>query len=259
MRDPRPQRLVFGQAAESYERYRPGYPPELFDFLAEQVGAVAEPRAVEIGAGTGKATRELARRGFAVFAVEPDVAMAEVGRTACAPWPSVSYLVGDFESIDVPPATADLAISAQAWHWVRPTEAIPRVRSCLRTGGVFGLFWNSPRRVDPDLDREIDEAFQRHLPGVGDLGGKATAAGQRSAQEIDDTGLFSPMQRREWSHRVRYSTQDFLGNLGTHSDHLLLPAERRSAFFGAIGDACERHSGSVELEYRTELFWTRPA
>ena len=63
MRDPRPQRLVFGQAAESYERYRPGYPPELFDFLAEQVGAVAEPRAVEIGAGTGKATRELGRRG----------------------------------------------------------------------------------------------------------------------------------------------------------------------------------------------------
>jgi hypothetical protein len=67
------------------------------------------------------------------------------------------------------------------------------------------------------------------------------------------------MRHQAFTHEGRYSTAEFLGNLGTHSDHLLLAPERRDALFSAIEQACERHGGIVEIAYRTDLYWTRPA
>ncbi|NUS54743.1 MAG: SAM-dependent methyltransferase, partial [Streptomycetaceae bacterium] len=59
----------FGEAADLYERYRPGYPAALYAHIA---AAVPGPRVLEIGAGTGIATRQLLAVGLDVVALEPD-------------------------------------------------------------------------------------------------------------------------------------------------------------------------------------------
>lgn len=70
----------FGARAEAYERFRPGYPAELVGTVAAYAGR-APRTALEIGAGTGKATRLFAAHGVAVTATEPDGAMlAELRR-----------------------------------------------------------------------------------------------------------------------------------------------------------------------------------
>jgi trans-aconitate methyltransferase len=66
--------LSFGVVAEAYERFRPAYPVELFDMVMACAGRPVRT-ALEIGAGTGKATRLFAQRGVTVTAVEPDGAM----------------------------------------------------------------------------------------------------------------------------------------------------------------------------------------
>ena len=66
--------LSFGVVAEAYERFRPGYPAELVDIVLTYAGQPVRT-ALEIGAGTGKATRLFARRGITVTATEPDGAM----------------------------------------------------------------------------------------------------------------------------------------------------------------------------------------
>ena len=80
------QRLVFGEVAEQYDRARPSYPDELFDAIIEHGGLHAGDAALEIGAGTGKATRGFVARGLAVHALEPSPGMARVlrgiGRTS---------------------------------------------------------------------------------------------------------------------------------------------------------------------------------
>ncbi len=62
--------LSFGSVATAYERYRPGYPVELVDEVLNYAGRPVRT-ALEIGAGTGKATRVFAERGLAVTATEP--------------------------------------------------------------------------------------------------------------------------------------------------------------------------------------------
>ena len=57
--------LSFGAAASVYERFRPGYPDELADQVLDYAGQPVTS-ALEIGAGTGKATRAFAARGIEV-------------------------------------------------------------------------------------------------------------------------------------------------------------------------------------------------
>src|SRR5258708_34542599 len=63
--------LSFGVMAEAYERFRPGYPVELLDMVMTYARQPVRT-ALEIGAGTGKATRLFAQRGVTVTATEPD-------------------------------------------------------------------------------------------------------------------------------------------------------------------------------------------
>ncbi|WP_460810457.1 class I SAM-dependent methyltransferase [Microlunatus endophyticus] len=78
--------LSFGAVAEDYERYRPGYPDDLVTLIIEHAAGRVH-RALEIGAGTGKATRVFARAGIEVTATEPDPSMLGVLRRECAGLP----------------------------------------------------------------------------------------------------------------------------------------------------------------------------
>src|SRR6476620_5699880 len=66
--------LGFGVMAQAYERFRLGYPVEVLDMVTAYAGRPVRT-ALEIGAGTGKATRLFAQRGVEVTATEPDGAM----------------------------------------------------------------------------------------------------------------------------------------------------------------------------------------
>src|SRR5262249_682032 len=57
-------RQTFGTVAERYDRARPTYPAGVYDDLAALAAVPPGGRILEIGPGTGKATVELARRGY---------------------------------------------------------------------------------------------------------------------------------------------------------------------------------------------------
>ena len=93
--------LTFGSVAERYERYRPGYPAEVLDLL---VGNGSVSSAIEIGAGTGKATRLVAGSGISVTAVEPDPQMCAVLTRTTAGLP-VTVVTSRLEELgEQPPA-----------------------------------------------------------------------------------------------------------------------------------------------------------
>src|SRR5919106_2287573 len=65
---------VFGPLAEDYARFRPSYPDALFDALFARLGDPSGT-VLDAGAGTGKATGSLLRRGARVVALEPNRSM----------------------------------------------------------------------------------------------------------------------------------------------------------------------------------------
>jgi trans-aconitate methyltransferase len=127
----REPRLVFGTVAERYDRVRPSYPSVLVD---EVIALAGDGPALEVGAGTGKATLLFAQRGFAVHAVEPSAEMASIARQRCADFPDVTIEESDFEDWHGDRHTFALVFSAQAWHWVAPELGAvrPARRACRR-------------------------------------------------------------------------------------------------------------------------------
>lgn len=151
----------FGEDAVAYDRARPAYPEALVDDLM----APGPRRVLDVGCGTGKAGRMFAARGCDVLGVEPDERMAAVARTHGLAVETVSI-----ERWDSAGRTFDLVVSGQAWHWIDPQRALPRVVAALAARGRIAVFWNhSSHRSLPDAERS------RLLGAVGrlidDLGG----------------------------------------------------------------------------------------
>jgi SAM-dependent methyltransferase len=107
------RRLAFGRVAELYDRVRPDYPRVLRDAVLDALPSPATGRVLEIGAGTGKATRWLTSRGHRVVALEPDPEMARVVVSRLPA--SVEWRQNDFERWPSDERFAAV-VSVQAWH-----------------------------------------------------------------------------------------------------------------------------------------------
>jgi SAM-dependent methyltransferase len=243
----RERALSFGSDAATYDQARPSYPEELVDDLM-----AGHPwHVLDIGCGTGKAGRLLVNRGCTVVGVEPDDRMAAVARTY-----GLDVEVAPFEQWDPAGRRFDLAICAQAWHWIEPVAGLRRVADVLDRGARFGIFWNHAT-YDDAVRRDLDEVYARIAPQVGD---RAVIVGNVPNARLDDdvramtsASQFSPPDDRRYTWSREYRTDEFLELLGTHSDHRLLSESTRSALLDAVADVVERHGGALTVDYRTRL------
>lgn len=259
MREPshtaRPRRLVFGEVAGLYDRARPGYPASLIDDLVTW----AQPgnRALEIGAGTGKATRLLVARGVSVLAIEPSAEMAAYARVATEPLGNVEIVESDFERWQPDGATFPLAYAAQAWHWVDQESGYGHARGALAPGGYLVAFWNRFAWGDSELRRALSEVYRRTVPELPPDGPThpdnpgVAGADESWAQAIAATdGLSDPSERTyEWS--LQYTAREYVGLLGTMSEMRLLGDADRQALLDAVGETIECHGDQLMMPMAT--------
>ena len=133
----------FDRVADEYERTRPDYPAALLDL----VPLGAEGAVLDLGAGTGKLTRVLARRYRDVTAVEPLANMRAILERVV---PGVTALAGSAERIPLDDGSVDGVFAAQAFHWFDKPIALPEIARVLRPGGVFVIVWNDGDDDLPD-------------------------------------------------------------------------------------------------------------
>src|SRR5262245_57393509 len=127
MTDPHADRRVdpvaarFGAVAADYDRGRPAYPRAVIDRLAAVASVGPGTDVLDLAAGTGKLTRQLAGLGASVVAVEPSAGMRA---QFAASVPGVRVLDGTAEAIPLTDGSVDVVTVAQAFHWFRSTDAL---------------------------------------------------------------------------------------------------------------------------------------
>jgi SAM-dependent methyltransferase len=179
----------------------------------------------DVGAGTGKLTRQLRERGLDVIAVEPSAS------GICSAVPPTTGTSGTARrSCSRMPAdgTVDVVLVAQAWHWVDPALAVPEVARVLAPDGRLGLLWN--RRVE-------DEAWVADLSTI--IGSRGTPGAGRHFPDIGPP--FGPVERRsvDWVHRL--SRKEMTDWVASRSYVITLPDERRHDVLAQVRDLLGGH------------------
>ncbi|GAA1892575.1 class I SAM-dependent methyltransferase [Asanoa iriomotensis] len=238
-----PERLRRGG---SLDRLRLGYPDQLVDDVIAYA-RLGDATALEVGAGTGRATLKFVAKGIRITAVEPNPRLAAVltRRTAGAP---VTVKVTTFEEY-APERRFGLLFSAQAWHRVNPAVRWRKAAEAVEPGGVIALFWNRERPADEAVSEELRAAHRLHAPRV-----------RYEEGMLPDPppwpGIHGLAHRESHVYRwqVALPTVDFVANLAARSSYAALQPEARSTLFA---DILARLDGSVRVAVDTELYQAR--
>jgi SAM-dependent methyltransferase len=191
--------------------------------LIDDLVAPGVDHALDVGAGTGIASRQLADRGVDVLALEPDPRMAELANEK-----GIRTQITKFEEWDAADRTFDLILFAQSFHWIDPDVALPKVRRLLTDRGRLALVWNRLFPVNPSRS-DFAPIYRDYMEAGSPLATATSTRGTRSG--LDVGGLDDVLEGSGFSvgqstyHRdAHFDCDQWLDLVFTYSNHLVLPA-----------------------------------
>ena len=239
-------KTTFNTAAVLYEEVRPGYPEELIRDVINLSGLNDHSRILEIGCGTGKATRPFAERGYELICLDIGTDLIVVAREKLKGFPNVSFVEQAFETWK-PNGNFDLIISATAFHWVDPKVRYLKASEVLRSDGFLAIFSNHHVRKDEGFFAESQSLYDKYYSPM-------TTNRPTHATNFPGVEAFQDPIKRVYPWMQTYSSEQYIKLLGTYSGHIALPDENRYRLFEGIVDLIEtEYGGRVTKHYEAVL------
>lgn len=243
------RRSSFGTAAELYDRIRPHYPAAAIRWILGD----GPSRVVDLGAGTGILSRQLAALGHEVIPVEPDPAMREQAVTLAERTGGPLPVGGTAEAIPLADASVDAVVAGQAYHWFEVGQAHPEIARVLRPGGVFGPLWNL---------RDEGVSWVAELTKLTDSAvGERPGHGSAMANPSFGPG-FGPIERALFPHSTVHTATSLVELVRSRSYYLTADAGGRQSIDSLVRDLLETHPDlagreEFELPYVTAAYRAR--
>jgi len=247
----------FDTVAYQYDEFRPEYPQELVDSILALSRLPEGGRILEVGCGTGKATRLFARRGYAIHCIEPGGNLAALAARNLHDYPLVSFEIARFEEWQERPGAFDLVISAQAFHWVPAEVGYAKAARSLKPGGSLALFWNMHTGFHGKIAADLNEIYRTIAPELDNHQNAIEETIQERTDGITQSGCFGPVTVRRFPWSRTCQTREYIGLLNTYSDHIRLPEQTRRRLFEGIAASINEQGGLIEREYIAVLYIAR--
>ena len=235
-------RLSFGNVAETYHRVRPPYSQPLLDRAQELLELGPDAQVLDLAAGTGRLTSELANRFAHVVAVEPNDAMRALIVDG-------DVRAGAAEAIPLEDASVDAVFVGEAFHWFDAPLAIAEIARVLRPRGGLALIWTHWWETQPPLHNAALDLLR---------GPWERFASQRNAPWDDSfvESPFEPLRYERFEEAIAIGPDDLLELYSTTSSLAALEPDERAALLANVRSLLD---GEYVLPIKHELTWTRLA
>jgi 2-polyprenyl-3-methyl-5-hydroxy-6-metoxy-1,4-benzoquinol methylase len=150
---------------------------------------------LELGCGTGYFTRELARSGADIIAIDVSPELLEIARVNCSA-PNVRYELQNAFELRYPDAEFDSVVGSSVLHHLEIEAALREIYRVLKPDGT--IYFTEPNMLNPQI------AIQKNVPWVK----------RKLGDSPDETAFFRrPLRRlleRTGYRDIRIDPFDFL-------------------------------------------------
>jgi SAM-dependent methyltransferase len=147
----------FSELAETYSKYRPIYPSELFKYLASICND--NQQTWDCGTGSGQAARSLADYFNKVHATDASAEQLKQAPTH----PNIHYRVEPAEKISLKDCCVDLVTVAAAVHWFDFEKFYSEVKRVLKPGGIIAVWGYHLFTISPAVDKLLFKYYKEIL------------------------------------------------------------------------------------------------
>jgi len=257
----------FDKNVNSYEKYRPTYCVELYQNVIDYAKFGNGKFAIEVGCGTGQATKPFLDTGGHVTAFEIGANLADYTQNKFFDYKNLTVIAKPFEYFPFEENSVDFVFAATSFHWVSNIEngepGYPLAHKILKPDCVLACWWNTPIPCyeNPKLKKEMQDVYNKYAPEI---------AHNETADEFEQTyikrcvhiawrhwqnGFYGAIFNLYHTYRT-FSADNYIGLLHTYSDHMNLSEDTRTALFDAIYNIITKH-GEIIIQDRIDLHMGR--
>ena len=199
----------YTEHASHYDK-RADYSHDAITEVLAAMGCTAPAAVADIGAGTGKLTKELLKHGLTVSSVEPNDAMREIGIRNTR-GQSVSWSSATGEATGLLASSFYAAFFGSSFNVVDQMNTLREVKRILVPRGWFACMWNH---------RDLNDPVQRHIESIITSFIPAYSYGLRRTDPTDvinASGYFSPVKSIERSFDCAMLRSDIVAAWRSHA------------------------------------------
>jgi trans-aconitate methyltransferase len=246
-----PRAKTFNEDAELYDRMRPGYPEVIFKQLQKSAGLSQTSRVLEVGCGTGQATKSLINFTRNITCLEPGKALLRVAKQNL---PDLEFANTTFEAFKTR-QNFDCIFSATAWHWVDPQIGYLHARELLSNLGCLAVLRNYHVETNPDAFLNQAQFIFAKYSGSSKKPDLTSRDQIDSARKDMENNYFHLVGEYECPWQQTYSIDDYIALRNTYSPHRSMDTAARTALENELRTfANSSFDGRVSQSYSAILF-----
>lgn len=265
----RSKRIHFDDIVMNYEKIRPEYPSELFEDILRYSNFKTGLKALEIGAGTGKATLPFLDRGCDITAIEIGCNMANFLSEKFKEYKNFNVINDSFENAILEDNNYDLIYAASAFHWVNAEVGCPKAIRLLRKNGTIALFrYNAMASDNEALNNEIQYFYEKYYYSYYTSSYRPTKKTKEDFMKPSEVYIsyrfedlrnygFKDVTMKFYDGSKVFSANEYIVWLDTMSDHRSLPESNKAALYEGIRKTILKHGDCHKVDIIYQLYMGR--
>ena len=234
-------RLIFDTIPDLFDKYRPRYTKELFDYLIKRADVTQDKSVLEIGPGTGQATDAILATGCKYTAIELGKNLCKKMIEKYGEYPNFSIINGDFITHDFGQAQFDLIYSSATIQWIGEEIAYPLSYNLLKSGGTLAMMFTKSdyKTTNEPLYEKIQQVYADYYkPSI------EYTCGSFGYENASKYGFLEYKKKEFYAQRV-LNAQEYVSYCSTHCTHLTIPEPFKTKFFDGLYSVVKQNGDKV--------------